>query len=133
VLSVFLACDDPYQTAQFMTDRLGWRLVFATPSDSDDKLSCVGIGDAEIMLGTANEQFLPSASRDHRGAGVTVYVQLPPAEDIAAIHEGHARAGVVTEPLTLRPWGEMAFSAVIAGYRFLITQRPPAKTNGTVS
>jgi catechol 2,3-dioxygenase-like lactoylglutathione lyase family enzyme len=133
VLSIILACDDLYETAKFMTERLGWRLVFATPSDSDDRLACVGIGDAEIMLGTADEEFLPSASRDHRGAGVSIYVQLPPGDDIAAIHERHARAGVVTAPLTSRPWGEQAFNAAIGGYRFLITQRPSEKTNGTGS
>jgi catechol 2,3-dioxygenase-like lactoylglutathione lyase family enzyme len=128
MLSVFLACDDPYKTARFMTSSLGWRLVFATPSDSDDKLACVGLGDAEIMLGTADEQFLPAGSREHRGAGVTVYVQLPATEDIAAVHDGHASGGVVTEPLTLRPWGEAAFNAVIGGYRFLISQQPgPAR------
>jgi hypothetical protein len=122
VLSVFLACDDPYQTARLMTDQLGWRLEFATPSDSDDKLACVSIGGAEIMLGTADERFLSAVSRDHRGAGVTVYVRLPQTADIAAVHARHAAGGVVTTPLAQRPWGELAFDAVIAGYRFLIAQ-----------
>jgi catechol 2,3-dioxygenase-like lactoylglutathione lyase family enzyme len=133
VLSVILACDDPYETAKFMTQILGWRLVFATPSDSDDKIACVGLGDAEVMLGTAEEQFLSAASREHRGAGTTIYVQLPPSEDIAAVHDAHAQAGVVTEPLTLRPWGVLAFNAVIGGYRFLITQRQPEQEPSTSS
>jgi hypothetical protein len=124
VLSVFLACDDPYQVAQQMTDQLGWRLEFATPPDSDDRLACVSLGGAEVMLGTAEERWLPAASREHRGAGVSVYVRLPPAYDIAAIHERHAVGGVVTQPLSQRPWGELAFDAVIAGYRFLISQEP---------
>jgi catechol 2,3-dioxygenase-like lactoylglutathione lyase family enzyme len=122
VLSCFLACDDPYATAEFMTGALGWRLEFATPRDSDDKLAVVSLADAEVMLGTADEQFLPAASRDHRGAGVTVYVRLPPAFDIDGVHRRHAEAGVVTEPLGRRQWGEHAFDAVIAGYRFLIAQ-----------
>lgn len=122
MLSVFLACDDPYETARLCTDKLGWRLVFATPPESDDKLACVALGDAEIMLGTAAEQFLASRSRGHRGAGVSVYVRLPAAEDIEAIHQRHAAAGVVTAELSKRPWGEAGFDAVIAGYRFLITQ-----------
>ena len=122
MLSVFLACDDPYETAGFMTSQLGWRPVFATPADSDDMLACVALGDAEVMLGTAAEEFLPAASRRHRGAGVTLYVQLPAAEDIAAVHARHADAGVVTSALSPRPWGEIAFDAVIGGYRFLITQ-----------
>jgi uncharacterized glyoxalase superfamily protein PhnB len=126
VLSVFLACDDPYASAEFMTQQLGWRLVFATPRDSDDLLACVALGDAEVMLGTAAEEFLPAVSRQHRGAGVTVYVQLPAIEDISAVHARHADAGVVTSPLALRPWGEQAFSAVICEYRYLISQRPPA-------
>lgn len=129
MLSVILACDDPHETAQFMTDRLGWRLVFATPRDSDDRLACVAIGDAEVMLGTAEEQFLASKSRDHRGAGVCVYVDLSADEDIAAIHAGHAQAGVVTVPLAPRPWGVQAFNADIGGYRFLITQELPATTS----
>lgn len=122
MLSVFLACDDPYAAADFYHRRLGWRLVFATPRDSDDRLACVSLGDAEILLGTAEERFLPSRSREHRGAGVTVYVRLPAGEDIAAVHERHAAAGVVTTALAPRPWGELAFDAVIDGYRFLIGQ-----------
>ena len=125
MLSVFLACDDPYETARFMTSQLGWRQVFATPADSDDKLACVALGDAEVMLGTAVEEFLPAASRQHRGAGVTMYVHLPAAADIAAVHAAHSRGGVVTGELSVRPWGELAFDAVIGGYRFLITAASP--------
>ncbi len=105
-----------------MTEQLGWRLEFATPSDSDDKLASVSLGGAQVMLGTADERFLPAASRDHRGAGVTVYVRLPETNDITAIHARHAAGGVVTAGLSQRPWGELAFDAVIAGYRFLIAQ-----------
>jgi uncharacterized glyoxalase superfamily protein PhnB len=122
VLSVFLACDDPYATATLMTDQLGWTLEFATPADSADKLACVSLGGAQVLLGTADEQFLAAASRDHRGAGVTVYVSLPEDADITAVHDRHAAGEVVTTPLAERPWGERAFDAVIAGYRFLIGQ-----------
>ncbi|WP_232383536.1 DinB family protein [Actinomadura violacea] len=122
MLSVFLACEDPYATADLFTGRLGWRLVFATPRDSADRLACVSLGDAQVMLGTDDEEFLPAASREHRGAGVTVYVRLPDAADIAAVHARHAEAGVATAPLSTREWGEGAFDARIAGYRFLITQ-----------
>jgi len=108
-----------------MTDQLGWRLEFATPADSDDKVACVSLSDdAQVMLSTADEQYLPGASRQHRGAGVTVYIRLPQTNDIAAVHARHAAGGVVTEPLSKRPWGEVAFDAVIAGYRFLISQEP---------
>jgi hypothetical protein len=122
VLSVFLACDDPYQIARLMTDELGWRLEFATPADSDDKLACVSLGGAEVMLSTADERFLPAAGRDHRGAGVTVYVRLPETENIVTMHARHAAAGVVTAALNQRPWGELAFDSTIAGYRFLFAQ-----------
>ena len=122
MLTVFLACDDPYETARLMTDRLGWRLEYATPANSDDKVACVSLSDAEVMLSTADERFLPAVSRHHRGAGVTVYIRLPATQDIAAVHARHAAGGVVTEPLSQRPWGEVAFDAVIAGYRFLIGQ-----------
>ncbi len=124
MLSVFLACDDPYAAAGFMTGPLGWRLVFATPRDSDDRLACVALGDAEVMLGAAAEEYLPAVSRQHRGAGVTVYVRLPATEDIGSVHARHAEAGVVTGPLALRQWGEEAFDAVICGYRYLISQQP---------
>jgi hypothetical protein len=124
VLSVFLACDDPYATASPLTETLGWRLEFATPPESDDKLAYVSLGDAEVMLGTADEQFLPAAARQHRGAGVTLYVRLPPTLDIAAVHARHAAGGVVVSPLGQRPWGERAFDTEIAGYKFLITQEP---------
>ena len=108
-----------------MTSQLGWRLEFATPHDSDDKVACVSLSeDAQVMLSTADEQYLPAASRPHRGAGVTVYIRLPQNEDIATVHERHAARGVVTQPLSQRPWGELAFDAVIAGYRFLISQEP---------
>ncbi len=77
------------------------------------------------MLGTSAEEFLPAESRQHRGAGVSVYVRLPAAtQDIAAVHRRHADAGVVTGPLSRRPWGEQAFDAVICGYKYLITQEP---------
>ena len=110
-----------------MTDQLGWRLEFATPADSDDKVACVSLSDdAQVMLSTAEEQYLPAASRQHRGAGVTVYIRLPQTEDIGGVHERHVAGGVVTQPLSPRPWGEQAFDAVIAGYRFLIGQEPVA-------
>jgi hypothetical protein len=124
VLTVFLACDDPCDTADFLVARPGWQLAFATPRQSDDQLACVALGDAEVMLGTADERYLPERSRGHKGAGVTIYIRLPPAEDIAGIHARHAAAGVVSAPLSPRPWGELAFDAVIAGYRFLIAQEP---------
>jgi uncharacterized glyoxalase superfamily protein PhnB len=76
------------------------------------------------MLSTADAQYLPAASRSHRGAGVTLYIRLPQTEDITIVHERHAAGGVVTQPLSQRPWGEVAFDAVIAGYRFLISQEP---------
>jgi uncharacterized glyoxalase superfamily protein PhnB len=122
VLSVFLACDDPHETARMMTEQLGWHLDFATPAGTLDKLACVSLAGAQVRLATANERFLPAASRQHRGAGVTVYIRLPQTDDIAVVHARHAAAGVVTTPLSQRPWGELAFDAVIAGYRFLIAQ-----------
>src|SRR5262249_1618106 len=124
MLTVFLACDDPYETADFLVGKLGWQLAFASPRESDDKVACVTLGDAEVMLSTADEKYLPAHSREHKGAGVTLYVRLPAAEDIASIHARHAAAGVVTAALARRPWGELAFDAVIGGYRFLIAQEP---------
>ncbi len=53
---------------------------------------------------------------------MTVYVLLPDTDNIVTVHARHAAAGVVTAPLDQRPWGELAFDATIAGYRFLIAQ-----------
>ncbi|HYY88360.1 MAG TPA: VOC family protein [Chloroflexota bacterium] len=124
VLSVILSCDDPYAIAELFVERLGWRLVFATPRESEDRLACVALGDAEVMLGTAEEQFLPAAARAHRGAGVEMYVRLPASDDIAKIYARHLAAGVVTRELSRREWGELAFHAEIDGYRFLVAQAP---------
>lgn len=41
------------------------------------------------------------------------------------MHDRHAAAGVVIEPLSRRPWGVLAFNAVIDGYRFLVVQPVP--------
>lgn len=122
MLSAFLACDDLYETARFFAERLGWRQVFATEPDSGDPLACVSLGDAQILLGPATERWLAAEAREHRGAGVTLYISLSGGEDIAAIWRRHAAAGVTTGELSARPWGEQAFDAVIAGYRFLISQ-----------
>lgn len=126
MISVFLACDDPYDSADFYVGRLGWRLVFATPQESGDRMALVALGDAQVHLGTAEEQWLPARSREHRGAGVTACIRLPASEDISAVHARHPAAGVVTTPLAARPWGELAFDAVIEGYRFLIGQESAA-------
>lgn len=121
MLSVFLACDDLYAAARFFVTELGWRLEFQTPPDSGDPLACVSLGGAQVMLGSAEEQWLPAAARPHRGAGVTVYVTLGADVDIEDVWRQHAAAGVTTSELSYRPWGERAFDAVIEGYRFLIS------------
>ncbi|GIJ56680.1 hypothetical protein Vau01_041960 [Virgisporangium aurantiacum] len=124
MLSVILACDDPYKAADLFVERLGWRLVFATPADSDDRLACVGLGDARVMLGTAGEEFLPTEARPFRGAGVEVYVQLTASLPIEEVHRRHAEAGVVTRALATREWGERAFQFEAEGYRFMVAQDP---------
>jgi Glyoxalase/Bleomycin resistance protein/Dioxygenase superfamily len=125
MLSAFLACDDLYESARFFTERLGWQLEFATPPDSADPLACVSLGGAQILLGPAEERWLAAAAREHRGAGVTLYIRLNGSEDIASIWRRHAAAGVTKSDLSTRPWGEQAFDAVIAGYRFLISAPVP--------
>jgi len=126
MLSVILACDDPLETAGLFTDLLGWNLVFASPPDAEDRLACVELGGAQVMLGTAEPEFLPDAARPYRGAGAEVYIRLPPDLDIDAIHTRHVDAGVVTRELERREWGEWVFQARIEGYRFMIAQEPAA-------
>ena len=122
MLSVILACDDPYHAADLFVERLGWRLVFATPADSDDRLACVELGDAQVMLGVATEEFLAPAARPYRGAGVEVYVRLPGSVRIEDVHGRHAESGAVTGPLEKRPWGETAFQFEAEDYRFVVAQ-----------
>jgi hypothetical protein len=128
MLSVILACDDPYGTADLFVTQLGWRLVFATPADSDDRLACVELGDAQVMLGTAEQEFLPGPARPYRGAGVEIYVRLPESIPIDEVHKRHAAARIVTSPLARREWGELAFRFETDGYRFLIAQAEAATT-----
>jgi hypothetical protein len=66
MLSVFLACEDPYEVARFLVEKLSWRL---------------------------EEQYLPAASRERRGAGVTVYLRV---DGIDGIWTRHQAAGVTT-------------------------------------
>lgn len=122
MLSVILACDDPYRTADLFVNQLGWRLAFATPADSSDRLACVELGGEQVMLGTAEEQFLPSAARPYRGAGVEVYIRLPESIPIEEVYQRHAVADVVTRQLAAREWGEVAFQFEADGYRFLVAQ-----------
>lgn len=119
MISVILACGDPYRAAESFR-RAGWEPIFATPEDSDDRLACVGLGDAQVMLGTDEERFLPAASREHRGAGVEIYIRVE--GDLEKIYEHHRAAGVVTQALREAEWGERVFHAMIEGYRFLIAQ-----------
>ncbi len=72
MLSVFLACDNPYEIARLMTEHLGWHLEFATPADSEDRLTCVKPGSlagAQVRLGTADERFLPPRAASIEGRG----------------------------------------------------------------
>lgn len=117
---MFLACDDVHDAALFFVGSLGWRLEFETHPDHGDQLACVALGDAQVMLGPAEERWLPAAAREYRGAGVTVYVALSDGDGIGEVYRRHAAAGVTTSELAVRSWGERAFDAVIAGYRFLI-------------
>ncbi|MGI5285666.1 hypothetical protein ACQEVF_20340 [Nonomuraea polychroma] len=76
---VILACDDPYRASESF-QRVGWEPVFATPEDSDDRLACVGLGDAQVMLGTDEECFLPTASCAHRGARYRFLIAQAPEQ-----------------------------------------------------
>jgi hypothetical protein len=101
-------------------------LVFATPAGSDDRLACVELGDAQVMLGTAEEEFLPGPARPYRGAGVEIYIRLPESVQIEEVHRRHAAANTVTRPLAKREWGELAFQFEADGYRFLVAQAEAA-------
>jgi hypothetical protein len=118
VLTPILATDDPYRAAEAFI-QAGWSLVFQTPRDSGDPLACVALVGAQVMLGTSLPEFLPAESRPHRGAGVEFHLSVP-GEDIGSVYEAHRRHAESVTSLAEQPWGELAFHAVLAGYRFLI-------------
>jgi hypothetical protein len=118
MLTPILATDDPYQAAAVFVEA-GWSLVFQTPRDSGDPLTCVSLAGARLMLGTSLPQFLPAEGRAHKGAGVEFHLTVPSA-DIDAVYEAHRLRAESVTGLASQPWGERAFHAVLLGYRFLI-------------
>jgi hypothetical protein len=52
MLTPILATDDPYQAAAVFV-KAGWSLVFQTPQNSGDPLTCVALAEARLMLGTS--------------------------------------------------------------------------------
>jgi hypothetical protein len=118
VLTPILATDDPYEAAKVFVNA-GWSLVFQTPPDSGDPLTCVALAGAQLMLGTSLPEFMPAESRAHKGAGVEFHVTVPDA-DIGAVYDEHRRHAESVTDLATQPWGERAFHAVLLGYQFLI-------------
>ncbi len=118
MLTPILATDDPYEAAGVFVDA-GWSLVFQTPPDSDDPLTVVGLADTRLMLGTSLPQFLPAESRPHKGAGVEFHLTVP-ENDIGTIFDAHRKRADSVTDLVTQPWGELAFHAVVLGYKFLI-------------
>jgi len=118
VLTPILATNDPYEAAAVFVEA-GWALVFQTPPDSGDPLTCVALAGAQVMLGTSVPEFLPAESRAHKGAGVEFHLTVPDA-DIDGVYEAHRRHAESVTELIDQLWGERAFHAVLLGYRFLI-------------
>jgi hypothetical protein len=118
VLTPILATDDPYQAAAVFC-RAGWQLEFETPPDSGDPLTCVSLAGSRVLLGTAEPQFLAAEAQPFKGAGVEFHIDVPSAE-IEAMHAAHQAVDPSASALEDRSWGERAFHATLAGYRFLI-------------
>lgn len=131
MLTPILATDDPYEAAEVFV-RAGWSLVFTTPAGSGDPLACVGLASAQLMLGTSAPEFLRAESRMHKGAGIEFHLTVP-EDDIAAIFEGHRQHADSVTDLTRQPWGELAFHAVMLGYKFLIAAECAAPGTGPAS
>ena len=114
MLTPILATPDPYAAADnFVGD--GWSLVCATPKDSADRLAVVELHGGQVMLGVDSEEFLPADVRDHRGAGVQFYVEVP-GDAIEAVHAAHQAPGAIEQ----RAWGVRSFVVNLAGYNFMI-------------
>jgi hypothetical protein len=118
VLTPILATDDPYEAAAVFV-KAGWSLVFQTPADSGDPMTVVELAGAQVMLGTSLPEFLPPDSRPHKGAGVEFHLAVP-EDDIAAVFDAHRQHADSVTDLMRQPWGEVAFHAVVLGYKFLI-------------
>ncbi|MER7249813.1 hypothetical protein [Kribbella sp. NPDC000426] len=114
MLTPILATSDPYAAAdEFVAS--GWRLAYSTPKDSGDPMAVVELRGGQVMLGVDSEQFLPAEARDHRGAGVQFYVEVP-ADAIDDVHAAHQHPG----PIEQRAWGVRSFVVKLAGYNFMI-------------
>ncbi|HEY3560862.1 MAG TPA: hypothetical protein VGL05_25545 [Kribbella sp.] len=114
MLTPILATSDPYAAAaEFVAN--GWTLAYATPQDSDDRLAVVELHGGRVMLGVDSEEFLPREARDHRGAGVQFYLEVP-AEEIESVHAAHRDPG----PIEQRPWGVRSFVVRLAAYSFMV-------------
>ena len=87
MLTPILATSDPYVAAdEFVAN--GWNLAYATPKDSADRMAVVELHGGQVMLGVDSEDFLAADARDHRGAGVQLYVEVP-ADQLDAVHAAH--------------------------------------------
>lgn len=114
VLTPILATSDPYAAAdEFVAN--GWTLAYSTPKDSGDPMAVVELHGGQVMLGVDSEQFLPADARDHRGAGVQFYVEVP-ADTIDDVQAAHQHPGLIEQ----RPWGVRSFTVKLADYNFMI-------------
>ncbi|WP_427889472.1 hypothetical protein ACQHIV_39500 [Kribbella sp. GL6] len=122
MLTPILATPDPYAAAdEFVAN--GWTLAYATPKDSGDRMAVVELYGGQVMLGVDTEQFLPAAAREHRGAGVQFYVEVP-ADVIDAVHATHRDPG----PIEPRAWGVRSFVVRLASYNFMVATAQGAAT-----
>ncbi len=119
MFSVILATTNTHtEKNQFLSAK--WTLISETPQESDDQLAIVRLGDATVLLGTDSPEFLPAESRNHKGAGIDMYIELEKEGEIEEVHANHLKAGLTGEKFTRMPWGVRAFHARICGYSFLI-------------
>jgi hypothetical protein len=114
VLTPILATSDPYAAAdEFVAS--GWTLAYSTPNESEDPMAVVELRGAQVMLGIDSEQFLPADARNHRGAGVQFYLEVP-ADTIDDVHAARQHPG----PVEQRPWGVWLFVVQLVDYNFMI-------------
>lgn len=110
-----LACEDPYRTGMLL-QQAGWTLEFSQPPESGDPLVGVSLFDNTLLLGVT-EGYLPKDARSHKGSGVVFYLTVPDAE-LQTVHQNHRN--LCPTPLTVQPWGDLAFEVRIDGYALMI-------------
>jgi NTP pyrophosphatase (non-canonical NTP hydrolase) len=120
MLAPLLVTEDPYAAASTFS-QAGWKLEYETARAGGLPRACVSLALARVVLVTATSRPVDGLPR---GLGVELQLHVPPG-DLSGLFLLHRATGVAVTDLHRLSSGERAFSAEIAGYRFLILGGDP--------